>query len=83
MDTVCRRCLLKDMTDSEYYKGVYDYIQNLPREERAEQEIYEERLAKCRGCDSLINGMCGLCGCFVEVRALKRRNHCARSEEIW
>lgn len=79
----CRRCLLKDMTDHEYYKSVYDYIHNLPEEMKIDSKTYKRRLEICRNCDSLLNGMCRLCGCFVEVRAIKKINHCAKSQKNW
>ncbi len=72
---LCRRCLLKDL-DEEYFRSIYQYIENLPWEERASQSVYAGRLALCRTCESLQNGMCIQCGCFVEVRAAKRRLSC-------
>lgn len=79
----CRRCLLKDMTDSEYFRSIYEYIENLPPEQKAEESEYTTRLQKCTACDHLVNGMCALCGCFVEVRAAKKRQHCAKSNSVW
>lgn len=82
-ERICRKCLLKDMTDSEYYKSVYEYIENLPEDMKTDGEVYEKRLAWCKSCRHLMNGMCRLCGCFVEIRASKRGNHCAESEKVW
>lgn len=78
---VCKRCLLKDMNFEEYHTTILDYIESL--EDRAQQELYDKRLSICRSCDNLINGMCKLCGCFVEVRAAKAKNECAKSSDIW
>ena len=79
----CRKCLLKDMTDGEYYRTIREYIENLPEERKASPDLREKRLAICKECDNLINGMCRLCGCFVEVRAAKKDGFCAKSREIW
>lgn len=79
---LCRRCLLKELDDA-YFQTVYEYIDSLPAEQKAEKAEYAKRLEKCRECDHLQNGMCALCGCFVEVRAAKKRQHCAKSGEIW
>lgn len=79
---VCKRCLLKEL-DGTYFQSIYDYIAQLPAEEKAEEWEYAERLEKCRACDHLQNGMCVLCGCFVEVRAAKRRMHCPGPEKMW
>ena len=75
--TVCRRCLLKDLTDSDYFGSIYAYIDSLTPEQKAPAEVYNSRLAACRECEELRNGMCALCGCFVEVRAAKRNSRCA------
>ena len=79
----CRRCLLKDGIDAEYYQSILEYIESLPETEKADERLYSERLNRCTACDALVNGMCRLCGCFVEVRAAKLRQHCAKSAEIW
>lgn len=79
---MCRRCLLKEL-DGAYFRSVYEYIESIPEEEKTEPEEYARRLERCRSCDCLQDGMCALCGCFVEVRAAKRRQHCAQSMKIW
>ena len=82
MKIECRRCLLNEL-DGESFKNVYEYIENLPADIKAGRELYEYRLNLCRSCDHLINGMCSLCGCFVEARAAKITAHCAKSNKIW
>lgn len=72
---VCRRCLLNEL-DGEYFKSIYQYIANLPEEEKAGPQSYRRRLDLCRGCADLQNGLCAQCGCFVEVRAAKRHMGC-------
>ena len=67
----CKRCLLKDMDTQEYYRTVSEYVESLDESLRAPKEEYERRLSLCRECDCLINGMCRLCGCFVEARLQK------------
>ncbi len=43
-------------------------------------EVYEARLAACRGCEKLQGGnTCMICGCFVRVRAKLRGNGCPNS----
>lgn len=79
----CRRCLLKDLSDTDYFHSIYEYIENIPPEQKAPDALYKDRLQKCTSCDHLVNGMCALCGFFVEVRAAKVRQHCAKNAEIW
>lgn len=79
----CRRCLLKDLSKDEYFASIYEYIESLSEEEKAPKAEYEARLEKCKGCDYLVNGMCRHCGCFVEVRAIKKNMHCPGIPSLW
>lgn len=82
-DIICKKCLLKDLTDDDRFHTIYEYIESLPKEKRAPPEIERRRLEACMKCSHIINGMCALCGCFVEVRAAKAASHCAKSEDVW
>lgn len=83
MNNFCKKCLLKDINKDEYFKSVFEYIERLDDEIRTEETIYQDRLNKCQLCDQLMNGMCSLCGCFVEVRAAKKQNYCADTPRRW
>lgn len=72
----CRRCLTRDMDRAEYFENLHTYIANLDEEIRAGEELYEKRLARCRECGRLMDGMCAACGCFVELRAAIEKNVC-------
>ena len=80
---ICRRCLAKDMPDASYFDNMYEYIRQLDPEIKAEDSLYEESLAFCKECDHLLNGMCRICGCFVEMRAAIRKNHCPDIHGKW
>jgi hypothetical protein len=71
------------MTDGEYYRNIYEYIDGLPEEVKTPQPEYEQRISFCRRCGNLVNGLCSLCGCFAEVRAAKRGNHCPDTPAFW
>lgn len=72
---VCRRCLLREL-DGNYFDSIYQYIETIPEEQKAGRDEYAIRLAKCKSCEHLRNGMCAQCGCFVEVRAAKKLQRC-------
>lgn len=73
----CRKCLLRDMADQEeYFRSLREYIENLDVDVKASETVYEERLAVCRQCDLLLEGMCRSCGCYVELRAAIKKNAC-------
>lgn len=72
----CRKCLLREMDAESYFKNLYDYIERLDPDIKADEELYQERLEKCKGCERLLEGMCRACGCFVELRAVIKKNAC-------
>lgn len=77
----CRRCLTRELADqSKVYQTIREYIDNLDPDTRAGQESYEERLAVCRECELLLQGMCRSCGCYVELRAAMAKNTCPRKK---
>lgn len=80
---ICRKCLLRDMPEEAYFQNMYTYIANLSEDDRASDAEYERRLNKCRECDQLLNGMCRVCGCFVEMRAAIAVRHCPGVEKRW
>lgn len=80
----CRRCLLRDMTDeNDYYQSVLFYRSTMPKKKRTPDDEFEARLTACRECDSLENGTCRQCGCFVEMRAARVDMHCPKSDAAW
>ncbi|MCD7711465.1 MAG: DUF6171 family protein [Firmicutes bacterium] len=84
---ICRRCLISDMEDDEHkaelFASVSDYIRSIPDETRCDESLYRQRLDICRSCDELFDGMCRLCGCFAEVRAVKRTGFCPHTAHKW
>ena len=79
----CRKCLLNELDDRKLFEYVTDYIANLPEESKTPSDEYNRRLAICKACNHLVNGMCALCGCFVEVRAAKINQYCAKTQRYW
>ena len=73
---ICRRCLTADMDEKKYFENLRDYIANLDEELKVDQPLYEKRLAVCKECDLLADGMCRACGCYVELRAVMWKNAC-------
>lgn len=83
MKPFCKKCLLEDMDLDGELKNILEYIKEIPAERRAEDNLYRRRLDICRECDSLANGICGKCGCYVELRAAKKEMYCASEEKKW
>ena len=83
MMPVCKRCMLADMDADGVYQAIQRRIAQMPEEQRADGETYRQRLACCRGCDALVSGLCGICGCFIELRAAKTAMHCPHPDHFW
>lgn len=79
----CKRCLLREMDKDAYFQSIYEYIASIREEDKVSDAEYQRRLSICKSCANLINGMCAVCGCFVEVRAIKRMQHCAQNADLW
>lgn len=74
---VCRRCLTREMLgQEEYFTNLQQYIANLDADIKAQEELYEQRLSVCKECELLFQGMCRICGCYVELRAAIGTNAC-------
>lgn len=79
----CRKCLLEDFAAEEYIQSMKTYINGLADESRADDKLYNDRLGICKECDNLYEGMCKLCGCFVEYRAALKHKECPDINPRW
>jgi hypothetical protein len=80
---ICKRCLLDKLFEEKEYEHMQDYIRNLDKDIKTEEKEYKERLNLCMQCCNLVNGMCKICGCFVEMRAAVKKNYCPNLEKYW
>lgn len=76
MQVHCKKCLLRELDDSSYYATIQDYLSTMQEDMKVLEPVYEARLSVCRECGHLSGGMCALCGCFVEIRAMRRDKDC-------
>lgn len=79
----CKRCFFEELDPKGIYKEISELIAALPEEKRTDETEYRRRLEICGRCDSLGEGTCGKCGCFVELRAAKKDMHCPSEEHFW
>lgn len=79
----CKRCLLLQYPNAEYFKNLYDYIENLDDDIKADENEYNRRLDICIQCPDYLQGMCRICGCFVELRAAIAENECPNVNNRW
>lgn len=79
----CRKCLLDKVFSEQEYRSMQQYIDGIDKEIKTDEDEYKKRLDICKECDSLINGTCRECGCFVEMRAAVKNNYCPSVEKRW
>ncbi len=73
---ICRKCLTADMDEKKYFESLRAYIDAVDEDLKVGGPLYERRLAVCRECDLLADAMCRACGCYVEMRAVMKKNAC-------
>lgn len=83
MKPICKKCLLAEADMKGVYESVKGYIAAIPQEQKVSDAVYAARLDICKKCDDLVNGTCVKCGCFVEVRAVKKRLGCPDEKDKW
>ena len=79
----CTRCLLKDLNEKDFEQHIAAYLKELGTEKKVPEEEYQKRLSQCLSCDSLIQGVCKDCGCFVELRAIHPKASCPHLPPKW
>lgn len=79
----CGKCLLSEYDPKFYTESIAEYISLIPEDKKTPPDEYRRRLGICVSCPSLMDGMCGECGCFAEIRAAKAYMHCPLSEDRW
>ncbi len=79
----CRKCMwTKEMLEKERIK-LEDYIANIPEEDKVSSDEHERRLLICDTCPELRSGLCGQCGCYVAVRAVRKNGYCPHVRRKW
>jgi len=75
-DKKCKICLLRDINPEEYQTKIKRIIDLMKEQEKASEQTYQLRLDECVSCHYLKDGFCMACGCYVELRAIKRDGNC-------
>ena len=73
---VCVRCLLRELAKEDYEQRIGQYLAKIKTEDKTDDTLYEYRLSVCKSCDSLWDGTCNACGCYVELRAASKNASC-------
>ena len=80
----CPRCLLNDAPGGEALaQTIREQLAALPPEALCADDARAARLSACAACDHLRDGLCALCGCYVEYRAALLNRRCPDIPGRW
>lgn len=79
----CLRCLLHEADENELAEIIAQRIAAMPDAQKTTSEEYQKRLKLCKMCDYLISGTCQKCGCYVELRAVRKNSVCPHENPKW
>ncbi len=80
----CKKCLLYEAGEKVTYDEIMSYVSTLDKNDLVSEDLYCERISKCKKCDFLISGMCRKCGCYVEIRARLKNTDCPNyDKKLW
>lgn len=75
MSRICKKCAIG--MDAEAYAQLIEKNRAaLPEKSRASDAEYDRRVSACEECEKRSGPTCLACGCYVELRALRRDSRC-------
>lgn len=75
MTVICKKCLIGQQAE-DYLRMLEKSKAAISPKDRASDEIYVRRIAACEECQHLKGPTCMACGCYVELRALRKSVSC-------
>lgn len=75
MSTICKKCLIGQQAE-DYLKFIEKNRAATPAKVKTSDEEYARRIGSCEACEKLSGPTCLACGCYVELRAMRRDTHC-------
>lgn len=77
--TICKKCFTGAQAE-EYAKMIAACRAAIPKRDLAEEGEYGRRMALCEGCEEFLAATCRACGCYAELRAMKKATHCPKKK---
>ena len=75
MSRICKKCLIGQQAE-DYLKLIAHNKAATPLKCRAAEDVYDRRITICEACEKLSGPTCLACGCFVELRAIRKESRC-------
>lgn len=75
MSRICKKCLIGQQAQ-DYLALIEKNKAATPVKYRAPEDVYDRRIAICEDCEKLSGPTCMACGCYVELRAIRKDSKC-------
>ena len=75
MSRICKKCLIGQQAE-DYLQMIEKAKAAVSPRDRAEEAVYDRRIGICEECDKLSGPTCLACGCYVELRAIRKSVRC-------
>lgn len=75
MSRICKKCLIGVQAE-QYLELIEKNRAAIRPRDRVSDEEYSKRMDACEACEYLTGPTCRACGCYAELRALKKVSHC-------
>ena len=75
MTRICKKCLIGQQAE-DYLAMIAKSKAAVSPKDRTADEVYDRRIGTCEGCSYLSGPTCLACGCYVELRAIRKSSRC-------
>lgn len=75
MSRICKKCLTMQQAE-DYLALIAKNKAATPEKYRVTEDVYDQRVALCEECEKLSGPTCMACGCYVELRAIRKDSRC-------
>lgn len=75
MSVICKKCLIGQQAE-DYLRLIEKNKAATPAKYRASDGLYASRIGICEECGHLQGPTCMACGCYVELRAIRKEAAC-------
>ena len=76
---ICKKCFIGVQAE-EYGEMIEKCKAAIPLRDRTEEAEYARRIGLCEECEQFHAATCRACGCYVELRAMKKGTHCPKKK---
>lgn len=75
MSRICKKCLIGQQAE-DYLRLIEKNRAATPARVKTPEAEYDRRITLCEECEKRSGPTCLACGCYVELRALRKDTHC-------